>query len=249
MKILTISDKVEELLYSSKVVDRFGGVDLVLSCGDLPEYYLEYIVTMLNVPLYYVFGNHGPQPATPGQPIAGPGGCINIDNRVINVKGLLIAGFAGSMRYNRQANFQYSEWEMWEKVGRRVPRLLWNRLWHRRSIDILVTHAPPCGIHDGEDLCHRGFKAYLWLMDRFRPRYLIHGHTHVYLPNQPVCTVYGNTEVINSYGYRLLEVEVPPSSIHEARQHLDGVTRPVRGTGQSERNSMKQPRLGHLIPE
>ena len=31
---------------------------LILACGDLPYYYLEYIVGLLDVPLFYVHGNH-----------------------------------------------------------------------------------------------------------------------------------------------------------------------------------------------
>jgi len=49
-------------------MDRFGDVELVLSCGDLPYYYLEYIVSMLNVPLLYVHGNHDAPPEY--QPLA-----------------------------------------------------------------------------------------------------------------------------------------------------------------------------------
>jgi hypothetical protein len=43
-------------------------------------------------------------------------------------------------------------------------------------------------------------------MERFRPRYLIHGHVHVYSPLDPVDSVYMDTRVINTYGYRTLEV-------------------------------------------
>ena len=59
MRILAICDHVEPILYSGGIVDRIGDVDLILSCGDLPAYYIEYIVSMLNRPCYFVFGNHG----------------------------------------------------------------------------------------------------------------------------------------------------------------------------------------------
>ena len=211
MKILTVSDRVDNLLYSEQIGARLGDVDAVLSCGDLPPYYLEYIVTMLNVPLFYVFGNHGgeAETASPEQSAGSPAGCMNIDNRVVNYRGLLIAGLEGSMRYNRRARFQYSESDMRMKIIRLTPRLLWNRIRRGRYLDILITHAPPCGIHDAEDVCHRGFKGYIQFMDRYSPRYLIHGHTHVYFPSQAVRTMYKNTEVVNTYGYRILEIDVP----------------------------------------
>jgi uncharacterized protein len=218
MKILTISDKVEPVLYSERIVDRFGDVDLVLSCGDLPLYYLEYIVTMLNVPLFFVFGNHG-EGAEPGgrdQPVVMPGGCTDIDGRVVNYKGLLLAGLEGSMRYNQRSRFQHSEAEMAQRIAGMTPHLLWNRLTKGRYLDILITHAPPCGIHDAEDQCHRGFKSHRLFMDRFSPRYLIHGHIHLYLPSQAAESVYRATSVINTYGCRVLEIDIPARSVAPA---------------------------------
>ena len=209
VKILTISDKVDPLIYSERIRDRFEDVDLVLSCGDLPGYYLDYIVSMLNKPLYYVFGNHGPQDMDQ-RTMDGWAGCTNLDTRVVNHQGLLIAGLEGSMRYNRRERYQYTEFQMGDKIRRMLPALVWNRLRWGRYLDVLITHAPPCGIHDAGDLCHRGFKSFLRFMDWFSPRYLIHGHMHLYMPNQPTRTIYKRTEVINTYGYRLLEIEVPP---------------------------------------
>ena len=58
MKILTLSDRVDELIYSPAIKHLFNDVDLVLGCGDLPHYYLEFIVTMIGGPLFYVVGNH-----------------------------------------------------------------------------------------------------------------------------------------------------------------------------------------------
>jgi len=79
-----------------------------------------------------------------------------------------------------------------------------NRVLHGRYLDILITHSPPFGIHDGEDLPHRGFKALLGFMTVFRPRYLLHGHKHIYGP-EPSRTRYLDTEVINVYPFRVIE--------------------------------------------
>jgi len=210
MKILTVSDKVEQLIYSPAIKRLFGDVDLVLGCGDLPLYYLEYIVTMLGGPLFYVIGNHGNavrQQYAPRQEWQYPGGCENIDGRVVRYRKLLIAGLEGSMRYNQNPYFQYTEREMAWKVWRLVPSLVLNRLLHGRYLDILITHAPPFGIHDQEDRCHQGFRAFRTLMDQFRPSYLIHGHVHVYSPNEITETIYKQTKVLNTYGYRTLEID------------------------------------------
>ncbi len=209
MKILTISDKVVDSIYSLSIRERFGDVDLVLSCGDLPFYYLEFIVSMLNVPLYYVFGNHdwGLEHTSAGRTKTSPGGCVNLDGRVVEEKGLLIAGLEGSMKYNRWGRHQYTEAEMRAKVWRMAPRLLANKVRRGRYVDILITHAPPYGVHDGQDLCHTGFKAFLTFMERFKPKYLIHGHQHLhYNSKEPVFTAYGATTVVNAYGYRVIKL-------------------------------------------
>lgn len=111
------------------------------------------------------------------------------------------------MRYNNRPDFQYSEREMTRKAWSLAPRLVMNRLLYGRYLDILITHAPPKGIHDQADRCHQGFEAFLTLMDRFRPRYLVHGHVHIYSPLDLTETVYKNTTVINTYGYGLLEID------------------------------------------
>jgi len=210
MKILTVSDRVEALIYSPAIKRYFEGVDLVLGCGDLPAYYLEFIVTMLGGPLFYVIGNHANEVKKrygPEETWEYPEGCVNIDGRVIRYRKLLIAGLEGSMRYNDNPYFQYTEQEMARKVWELVPAVVLNKLRYGRYLDILVTHAPPEGIHDRPDLCHQGFRAFLTFIARFRPRYLIHGHVHIYHPDEEMETVYRGTQVINAYGYRTLEID------------------------------------------
>lgn len=210
MKILTISDKVEQLLYSPAIKRLYGDVDLVLGCGDLPFYYLEFVVTMLGGPLFYVIGNHANavrKRYAPREEWQYPGGCVNIDERVVRHRKLLIAGLEGSMRYNTNPYFQYTEREMNLKIWRLVPALLLNRLRYGRYLDILVTHAPPYGIHDRSDPCHTGFRVFRSFMKRFRPRYLVHGHVHVYSPTEATESTYHHTTVLNAYGHRTLEID------------------------------------------
>jgi Icc-related predicted phosphoesterase len=205
MKILTVSDVEVDLVQSPLIAERFGDIDLVLGCGDLPHEYLEYIVSMLNRRLYFVHGNHvqDPQASGAGQE---PEGCHNLHRRVVNHHGLLIAGLEGSMRY-REGPHQFTQGEMNWLVASMAPRLWWNEQRYGRAVDILITHAPPYGIHDGKDLCHQGFDAYLTFMKRYKPRYLIHGHTHLYRQDARRATTYGETIVLNTYGYQVIEID------------------------------------------
>jgi len=208
MKILAVSDRVLDYLYNSNVREKVSGVELIIGCGDLPYYYLEFLVSALDLPLVYVHGNHdgGPQYATDRGQITGVQGGKDIHGRTVNIDGLLIAGLGGSMRYRPRAPHMYTEGEMRAQLARLVPKLLWNRQRHGRYLDILVAHSPPFGVHDREDLPHTGFKVFLTLMQLFKPRYLLHGHIHIYRQDIPRVTPYQQTTVINVYPYRLLDI-------------------------------------------
>lgn len=208
MRFLTVSDEVVPAIYSLSVKERFSDVRCVLGCGDLPNYYLEFIVTMLGVPCYYVLGNHDRSEQTDEGPIAYEArGCISIEGRCVVHDGYILAGLGGSIRYNNESGAQYTEREMLFRLWRLTPRLLLNRQRYGRYVDILLTHAPPLGIHNGPDYPHRGFQAFLTLMDRFKPRYLVHGHIHRSYGFSAVTeTRYKETTVLNTAGYRLLSL-------------------------------------------
>lgn len=213
MRILTVSDKIEPVLYGPYLRERVGKIDLVLGCGDLPGYYLEYIVGLLDAPLFYVHGNHD-QPAPNGaRPLEATGSAwsihdwgVDLHGRAVRYSGLLLAGLDGCRRYNPGASFQYSERQVSWQVFRLLQRLRWNRLRHGRYLDILITHAPPRGIHDADDLPHQGFAAYLKLLRAARPTLMIHGHTHIYNRNTVTESDFDGTRIINTYGYRVLEL-------------------------------------------
>ena len=211
MRILTVSDKVEPVLYGPYIRERVGKIDLILACGDLPYYYLEYIVGLLDVPLYYVHGNHDgviPQSNPEGFPAQHTiSWATNLHLRRSDHEGLLLAGLEGCRRYTPDRPFQYTEGEMRLRAVRLGLKLTFNKLRTGRYLDILITHAPPRGIHDGEDIPHQGFESYLQLMRRYQPLLLIHGHQHVYNRSTTVETVYRATRVLNTYGYRVIELE------------------------------------------
>lgn len=208
MKILSLSDKQIEFIYNPQVKTRFADVDLILGCGDLAYYYLEYVVSILNVPLYYVRGNHANLiEHTSSGPKTAPRGGTDLHLRVVNHHGLILAGVEGSLRYKR-GPFQYSQSEMWRNVMLLVPYLLRNKVVHGRYLDIFISHAPPWGINDRQDLPHQGIKAFRWLLEKFRPRYHFHGHIHIYRQYEQTVTKFKSTEVINTYGYAETEIDL-----------------------------------------
>jgi uncharacterized protein len=207
LKILAVSDVVVDRLYSSQTPEYFRGVGMVLGCGDLPYEYLEYLVSMLNVPLLYVPGNHDPQ-FNEKKPSCRAEGCENIDQRVTQVKGLNLAGLGGSIRYRPGSPNQYTQAQMYLRVISLIPKLLRQRLKTGRPLDIMVTHSPLRGVNEGGDAAHAGFSALRDLVRFFRPRYFLHGHTLFYKGNlvAPQTRV-ESTTVCNVYPYRLIEVD------------------------------------------
>ena len=212
MKILVVSDRVLDTLYSSNVRAKYPDLDLIIGCGDLPYYYLDFLVSALDAPLVYVLGNHdgGPQFSTDKGQITGVQGGIDIHGRTANIGGLIMAGLGGSMRYRPRAPHMYTEVEMRGQLARLAPKLVWNRQRHGRYLDILVAHSPPFGIHDRKDLPHTGFKVFLTLMQLFKPRYLLHGHIHIYRQDYQRETEYQQTSVINIYPYRVMDITPLP---------------------------------------
>ena len=120
---------------------------------------------------------------------------------------IIVAGLGGSRKYNGGLN-QYSELQMFLSIIKLVPRLLYNRIVKGRYLDILLTHAPPFDIGDRPDLCHRGFRAFRWFIRQFRPRYLIHGHIHLYDLNATRESTYFDTKIINAYDHVTLDLDL-----------------------------------------
>jgi len=208
VRILAITDEVDGRLYNPGLAARRGQVDLVLSCGDIPPYYIDFVGSMVGAPIYGVHGNHDGSLARRDKDGSPEGwGMVELHGRVVQEQGLLIGGFDGSLRYN-DGSYQYTEQGMREQVARMVPQLLVNRLRHGRYLDILVTHAPPRHIHDQPDRPHQGFNVFRWFLKTFRPRYHLHGHIHIYDNRTVTRTEFHDTVVLNTYPYRDISVQV-----------------------------------------
>lgn len=205
MKILCISDQVERVLHGPSLNSYAQGVEAVISCGDLPFDYLEYVVTFLGVPLYYVLGNHDPAPDSPEY----PGGCIPLDGKVLEVgigeERVTFAGLSGSPMYSGGPN-QYTEGQMGRRALSLSASILRRRLLGRQGPTVFVTHSPPFGLGDRKDPAHVGFSPFLKLIDRHDPKLWLHGHVHLYGPDQQRVTNRGGTKVVNIFGHRILEV-------------------------------------------
>lgn len=189
MKIMVIADEESKYLWNHFDKSKLDGADLIISCGDLDPRYLSFLVTLSAVPVLYVHGNHDEKYEQ-----IPPEGCTCIEDEIYEYEGIRILGLGGSMRYTGGAH-QYTEKEM----QKRVRKLRW-KLWRKKGFDILVTHAPAYQLNDGRDLPHQGFKVFRDLMEKYRPRFFLHGHVHMnYGRNQKRYDRYQDTHVINGF--------------------------------------------------
>jgi hypothetical protein len=199
LTILGLSDQVVPLVESPQITETFAPVDLIVACGDLPGPYLEYALTALNKPLLYVPGNHDQDDFNV------PGG-DPIDGRWHRLLGLSMLGFGGSPRYKDKGKHQYTQAEMTARVLPFLPRLALRRLVSGYGLDLLITHAPPYGIHDAQDPAHQGFVIFRRLIHFVRPRYMLHGHAHVH-PNITVTeTLFSDCRIINVFPYKVIPI-------------------------------------------
>ena len=194
MKILAVSDTKDSGLYDYFSKDKVDGVKLFLSCGDLSKNYLEFLVTMVNKPLAYVRGNHDE-----GFREDPPEGCDCLEDTVLVINGIRIAGLGGSMKY-KDSEEMYTEKQM-EKRVRRLKK----KIEKAGGLDILVTHAPLKGYGDADDLPHQGFACVRQILDLYHPLYLVHGHMHQEYGNFERQREYGETKIINACGRVIID--------------------------------------------
>lgn len=167
MRILALADEELALFWDSYVPGRLREYDLILSAGDLKAAYLSFVVTMARAPVLYVHGNHDT-----GYAVTEPEGCDCIDGKIVEYRGLRVLGLGGCVWY-RPGDHQYTQ----KQMAKRIRKLRWD-IAKYGGVDIVVTHAPPAGVGDSDDRAHQGFESFLELIDRYHPRYLLHGHVH-----------------------------------------------------------------------
>jgi Calcineurin-like phosphoesterase len=236
VRVLAVSDETSDALLAD--LDPVRSARLILACGDLPFDYLDALVNALEVPLVFVPGNHDPDLSGYRVSRAGltlraglparapwPGGAVNADGRIVDVAGLRIGGLGGCLRYSDGPN-QYSQRQQaWRALGlrvaarRRSPRRAW--------VDVLLTHAPPLGVGDGDDAPHRGFGALHGVTRALRPAALLHGHVHPYGMRTEIRLLHG-AAVLNVTGWHLLDI-TPGAGLAELL--------PVRAGGRGYRDA------------
>jgi Icc-related predicted phosphoesterase len=160
--------------------------ELIVLLGDLEPAWLDGLDT-IPLPKLGVHGNHDEPEALTAV------GAEDVHLQRVEHGGISFAGFAGSPRYSRDGQYEWTE----EEAANMIARL--------PGADVLLTHAPPAGVNDdAEDSVHRGWAALGPWLERERPAWLLHGHTYPQ-PGHLVGRI-GNTRVAYVRGSAILEV-------------------------------------------
>lgn len=197
MKLLVLSDTEDPYLWDYYTSGKLDGYDLILSAGDLDASYLSFLVTMAHVPVLYIHGNHDDR-----YDRCPPEGCDCIEDTLLVYRGLRILGLGGCARY-KDGPYQYTERQM----QRRIAKLYW-KLRRAGGVDLVLTHAAPEGYGDLDDYAHRGFRCFLQLIERYRPRWFVHGHTHLNYGASRLSR-YGDTEIVNAWQRYVIDTDAP----------------------------------------
>ncbi|MBI2941173.1 MAG: metallophosphoesterase [Chloroflexi bacterium] len=222
VKVLLVADHPERSLEEAFDPERWRaqGIDLIISCGDLPAAYLSGLVSRLNVPLFYVRGNH--DSAYHRDP---PDGCDDIGGKLLRFRGWRFVGIDGMNRDGSNLLIHDEQWAAWRALRLRP------QLWRAGGLDVLVTHSPPavcelayrhcptptgagriCRFDDGrlcvdaDDRSHWGYLAFREFIERYHPRFALHGHSHLTYARIPREQRVGPTRVVNAFGYHVVEL-------------------------------------------
>lgn len=197
MRILAVSDVESKYLYDYYTPGKLDGIDMIIACGDLSVDYLEFLVTLADVPLLYIHGNHDDRFKRE------PEGCVCIDDDFFEYKGIRFVGLGGSFRY-KDGKYMYTEMQMRRRINR-----LWLKIRRHKGFDVLVTHAPARHLNDLDNRTHRGFECFNKLLDKYKPRLFFHGHVHTnYGARIPQRCEHNGTIVINATDHYFLDVEI-----------------------------------------
>lgn len=196
MRILVVADEESSFLWDYYKPGMLKGIDLILSAGDLKAEYLTFLVTMANRPLVYIHGNHDAKYLR-----SPPEGCECAEDRIVSVNGLKILGLGGTQLYSN-GFCSYSE----QQMERRIRRLAL-KIRRAGGVDIVLAHSPVRGYGDEENIAHRGYEAFASLIDRYKPKYFIHGHVHKsYSTSLEREYRRGETVIINGTGRYILDI-------------------------------------------
>ena len=184
MKALVIADRRPEIDIAATVVNEH--IDLIITLGDLTREDILPLAGITDVPKIGVYGNHDSGTYMPEL------GIWNMHLMTWRYGGLTFGGFQGCVRYKENPDAIMCTQE--EALALMQPFPL---------VDVFISHCPPRGINDEEEIAHQGFDALRDYLDEEQPKLWLHGHT--YPTDETVVKQHGKTRIEYVYKQKIVE--------------------------------------------
>lgn len=167
-------------------------IDAIITLGDLALQDIRDLETVTTVPKFGVYGNHDSGSYMPEL------GITNLHLQTVELGGITLGGFEGSVRYK---NDPYAPMYTQEEANELIKQL--------PAVDLLISHAPPRGIHDEPEPAHQGYDALRWYIQQYHPAFCLHGHTY---PSSTVETL-AETQIVYIYEDQIVELDFGEKSV------------------------------------
>lgn len=184
MKCLVIADRNPNIDLSAKAEEE--QVDLIISLGDF-ERSMVLSLQRTQIPKIGVYGNHDAGEYM--QEI----GMLDLHMHTWDFGGYRFGGFQGCVRYKSNPYAIMCTQEEANRLFTYFP-----------PVDIFITHCPPRGINDEEEVAHQGWDALRAYLDKNHPKVLFHGHT--YPTEEDMVREYRGTRIEYISGWRIVEI-------------------------------------------
>lgn len=186
MKILAIADTNPQLDYPQFVAEH--AIDIVMTLGDLDRSQLIGL-ERVTTPKIGVYGNHC------SGTYMNEFGIVNMHLNAWQWRGVSFGGFQGCVRYKENPDaIMYTQQEARELLASMPP------------VDVFLTHCPPRGINDEEELAHQGFDGLRTYIERTPPKLLLHGHT--YPAEATMVRQFGLTRIEYVHKYKVIDIDL-----------------------------------------
>lgn len=185
MNILAIADRPPKINIIETVQQHT--IDLIITLGDLTREDIVQLESITHIPKIGVYGNHDSGTYMPDL------GIWDMHLMTWEFQGLRFGGFQGCVRYKENPHaIMYTQEEAMQMMAG-FP-----------AVDIFLSHCPPRGINDEEEVAHQGFQALRDYIERAKPQVLMHGHT--YPTEDTVVKQFGQTRIEYVYEHKLITI-------------------------------------------
>ncbi len=157
-----------------------GGIDFVVSLGDVPFHILQEIYDLFLRPIYAVKGNH--DPTTPF-----PGSVEDVHRKIVQHRKWVIGGYQGIPSDKPEGAYQWDD----DQAG--------FELNHFPYVDVFITHAPVYHLTDKSDYAYQGSHALRRYIEDKQPRYVYHGHVQ-----SEIGAMVGESAVVSVFGAKVV---------------------------------------------